>query len=96
MAEQYLFKLAKHFAKKVPVHQQPRLASIEFEFGHCVLEVQGPSGDAPVPPQAQQTLHVRCHSADAQQLARLHSVLESHLALMTRREPLQLHWETLA
>jgi len=81
MAEPYLFKLAKHFAKKIPVQQELGRAELQFEFGHCLMRAEG------------QVLHFECEAADARTEARLHAVLDAHLQLMTRREPLELHWQ---
>lgn len=84
MAGQFLFKLAKHFAKKVPVRQATEVAEVDFEFGHCRLAWQGGEA-APV-------LHFACDAPDAASLQRMQNVVESHLALMTRREPLEIKW----
>ncbi len=84
MAGSYLFKLAKHFAKKVPVRQATEVAEVDFEFGHCRLAWLGGEA-APV-------LHVACQAPDEASLQRMQNVVESHLALMTRREPLELRW----
>lgn len=83
-AEQFMFKLAKHFAKKIPVELQPQHARLAFEFGLCEMSAPDPA-----------TLCFDCQAADAASQARLHGVLDSHLQLMTRREPLLLQWRTL-
>jgi hypothetical protein len=85
MAEQILFKLAKHFAKKVTVRQQRELAEVDFGIGQCRISWQQPDS----------LLRFACEAPDAERLQRLQQVLDSHLTLMSRREPLTLAWETL-
>lgn len=83
MAPQYLFKLAKHFAKKVAVEQAAERAQVDFGFGHCEMQADA------------EHLGFHCRAEDAEALLRVQSVLESHLALMTRREPLVCAWRVL-
>lgn len=85
-AEQFVLKLARHFAKKAGVQEElPSAALITFEFGVCRLEALDGAN----------TLRLICEAADAANQQRLHSVLDSHLALLTRQEPVQLNWELL-
>lgn len=85
-AEQFVLKLARHFAKKAGVREElPSAALISFEFGFCRLEAL----------DGATTLLLSCEAADAARQQRLHSVLDSHLALLTRQAPVQLNWELL-
>lgn len=85
-AEQFVLKLARHFAKKAGVQEAlPSAALISFEFGICRLEA----------PDGASTLLLSCEAADTARQQRLHRVLESHLALLTRHAPVQLNWELL-
>lgn len=87
-AEQFVLKLARHFAKKAGVQEElPVAAHISFEFGVCKLEA--------LTLDTSPTLLFSCEAADAACQQRLHSVLDSHLALLTRHEPVQLNWELL-
>ncbi|MBB4845231.1 hypothetical protein HNP55_003778 [Paucibacter oligotrophus] len=84
-ADAYLFKLAKHFAKKVPVQLSDELAQVEFAFGQC--ELRSPPGA--------QVLRIHCACAHAQAQTTMHAVLASHLALLNRQVPVELFWENL-
>lgn len=84
-AGQFLFKLAKHFAKKVPVRQEDGRAEVDFAFGHCLMQALE-EGEG-------QVLRFDCQAPDTAAQERLHGVLAAHLDLMTRREPLTLRWQ---
>lgn len=84
-ADAFLFKLAKHFAKKVPVALGSEQAQIEFAFGQCELLSQ----------DGGQVLLIQCACPHARAQITMHEVLASHLALMSRQAPLELNWENL-
>jgi hypothetical protein len=85
-AAAFLFKLAKHFAKKAQVQQEAsEAAQIQFPFGHCELLSE----------QEGQVLRFVCRAADLERQQQLHRVLGLHLDLLTRHEPVQLQWEAL-
>ncbi|WP_255991428.1 DUF2218 domain-containing protein [Chitinolyticbacter albus] len=81
-ATKFLFKLCKHFAKKIPVEFDETRGRAEFPFGVCELAATAT------------TLTFACE-ASAATLAQMQSVLEQHLALMTRRDPLPVVWTAL-
>lgn len=87
MAEQFLFKLAKHFAKKIPVQQASHQAQLRFEFGDCRMSIAGEGESL--------ALVFDCETPDAATQQRLHWVLDAHLELLTRREPLRPVWRAL-
>lgn len=94
-AAAFLFKLAKHFARKAQVQHEASgapeapdaqdVARIQFPFGHCELRSE----------QQGQVLRFTCHAADLERQQQLQRVLGLHLDLLTRHEPVQLHWEAL-
>ncbi|BCL74789.1 hypothetical protein JHS3_05250 [Jeongeupia sp. HS-3] len=79
-AARFLFKLCKHFAKKIPVDFDERQGRAEFAFGTCTLSA------------SETELRFDCDSQNDEALARLQSVLVEHLALMTRANPLPVVW----
>ncbi|WP_205700925.1 DUF2218 domain-containing protein [Jeongeupia sp. USM3] len=76
----FLFKLCKHFAKKIPVEFDERHGRAAFAFGHCTLTA------------TDESLRFDCVSDSDEALARLQSVVVDHLALMTRANPLPVAW----
>ncbi|WP_043648616.1 DUF2218 domain-containing protein [Chitinilyticum litopenaei] len=81
LAKQYLFKLCKHFARKIPVDFDEHQGLARFAFGECRL-----LADA-------STLQFRLSAADDEQLQRLKRVLEDHLQLMRRAPDPALAWQ---
>ncbi|GHD56849.1 DUF2218 domain-containing protein [Jeongeupia chitinilytica] len=79
-ASRFLFKLCKHFAKKIPVEFDEHHGRAEFAFGACTLSA------------SETELRFDCDSQSDEALARLQSVLVEHLALMTRANPLPVVW----
>lgn len=77
----YLFKLCKHFARKVPVEFDAQRGQVCFPYGSCVLE-SGTDG-----------LRLRSSGESLEQVQQVMAVLDSHLALMTRQAPLQIAWQ---
>ncbi|MGE8357410.1 MAG: DUF2218 domain-containing protein [Microvirgula sp.] len=71
-ASRHLFKLCKHFARKIPVEFDERHGEIRFPFGVCRL----------VATPAAMELH--CEAGDDAELARLQDVIGSHVELVTR------------
>lgn len=80
-AAQFLFKLCKHFARKIPVEFDAQQGVAHFPFGIGRLYAD----DA--------TLRLEAAAADPAMLARVCQVLEDHLQLMRRAENAALDWQ---
>jgi len=79
-ASRYLQQLCKHFAHKIPVTFDPAAGRIEFPFGTCTLAAD----DA--------TLTLTAEVLPEGDLARLESVIDSHLVRFAFREELAVTW----
>lgn len=82
-ASSYLFKLCKHFAKKIPATwRDDHLAgTATFEWGSAVFEAD----DA--------RLQIHCTADNDAALERLESVIAQHVDLLTRKEPIVISWQ---
>lgn len=80
-AERVLFKMCKHFAIKVPVDFDSQRADIDFRFGRCRIQREG------------ERLRLHCEAGAEEQLRRVQSVLDEHLALMARDRHLTVPWQ---
>ena len=79
-ASGYLQRLCKHFGHKLEVEFTPERGSIAFEFGRAALQA-GPEG-----------LTMTALADTEENLARLTSVLASHLERFAFREELKVDW----
>lgn len=79
-AARILFKLCKHFARKVPARFDAQHGEVLFPFGRCQLRADA---DA---------LYLSCQGRDEDQARHVMAVLDSHLALMSRASPLVPDW----
>ncbi|MGQ0598901.1 DUF2218 domain-containing protein [Aquabacterium sp.] len=77
-----LYKLCKHFAKKIPASwsEDRRSGKATFEWGVVTFH----SSDA--------ALQIECMAPDDVTLDRLEAVITQHLQLMSRRDPLEVRW----
>ncbi|XZG70478.1 DUF2218 domain-containing protein [Chitinibacteraceae bacterium HSL-7] len=84
-ARQYLFKLCKHFAKKIPAEfdEARENGHAAFPFGDCTFA----AGD--------EALTLTLAAPDAETHARLTSVIEDHLNLMRRLDDARLDWQAM-
>ncbi|WP_051278859.1 DUF2218 domain-containing protein [Chitinilyticum aquatile] len=80
LAKQYLFKLCKHFARKIPVDFDDSQGLARFPIGECRFLADS------------STLQFRLSAPDPEQLQRLQRVLEEHLQLMRRAPDSALDW----
>jgi uncharacterized protein len=77
----YMAQLCKHFAHRVPATLGERESRITFETGQVQLRA------------SPATLMIRAEAGDAEALARLEGVVESHLKRFAFREPkLAVEW----
>jgi uncharacterized protein len=75
-----LYKLCKHFAKKIPVEFDDTHGHARFPQGDCVLHA------------SDSQLAFECACDDAEQLAALRQIIDLHAALLTRKAPQAIHW----
>jgi hypothetical protein len=83
-AGKYLFKLCKHFARKVPVTMDEQYGEVEFGYGFASLRASASE------------LYFEARSNQKEGLEQVQAVLESHLLLMTKAEPLQVIWQAVS
>jgi hypothetical protein len=81
-ASTYLFKLCKHFAKKIPATwtEDHRSGSASFEWGTTIFQATTVG------------LHIECMASDRVALERLANVVAQHLDLLTRKNPAPIQW----
>lgn len=75
-----LYKLCKHFAKKISVEFDESHGRAQFPQGVCILYADAAE------------LSFVCECDSAEQLAALQTIIDLHAALLTRREPQPVQW----
>lgn len=80
IAESMLYRLSRHFAKKIPVAIAPGRSHARFPFGECELAA------------ADGALSFTCRAVDDQALAQLREVIEMHVGMFSKRAPLRVEW----
>lgn len=78
--QDYLIKLCRHFAHKVPVTRVGNQGLIEFTFGRCRIDVN----------HERMLLHIQLKADDQFDLAE--RVLTEHLLNITRQERPPVRW----
>lgn len=79
-APELLPRLCRHFAKKARSTWGERCGEVEFPWGHCHVE----ASDA--------ELTFRCTAADEAAMAQVQNVLDLHVGMFSRRDPLRVEW----
>jgi hypothetical protein len=79
-AHSMLFKLCKHFAKKIDVMFDEHHGLARFAIGDCELHADTAR------------LSFDCVCDNEGKLASLQEIIDLHVALITRREPRQVAW----
>ncbi|HRP26894.1 MAG TPA: DUF2218 domain-containing protein [Burkholderiaceae bacterium] len=79
-AAELLPRLCRHFAKKVESTWDEQRGEIAFPWGHCTLQA---SGDR---------LSFTCRAEDAEALAQVRNVLDLHVGMFSRKDPLRIEW----
>lgn len=79
-APELLPRLCRHFAKKASATWDERRGEVEFPWGRCTLDA---SDDA---------LSFHCSAADEASLAQVQNVLDLHIGMFSRKEPLRIAW----
>lgn len=79
-ASTYLDRLCRHFSKKIPVEHDETAGHARFPFGECRLEAD------------ETTLRFHCRADDEASLAKIMDVIERHVWMFTKRDPLEVEW----
>jgi hypothetical protein len=80
-AGRYMVQLCKHFGHEVPASWNDHEGKIVFEMGEAALRA------------APETLMMVAQASDAESLARLEQVMDSHLKLLALSEPqMDVEW----
>lgn len=80
----YLVTLCRHFARKVPATWDETQGQIEFPVGVTTLTVC----------EKNQTLTFVCQGDSEKNVAAQRAVIDSHIDMFSRREPIELEWQT--
>jgi uncharacterized protein len=76
----YLKHLCKHFSEEIPVEYSETEGFAHFPFGECRLLAKA------------QTLTFHCEAKDAAALAKMQDVIDKHIVMFTKRNPIILAW----
>ncbi len=79
-APELLPRLCRHFAKKVQSSWDERRGEVQFPWGHCSVEASDTE------------LSFHCRAADEAALAQVQNVLDLHVGMFSRKEPLRIVW----
>lgn len=84
-APSHLYKLCKHFAKKIPAtYAEDHLSgTASFEWGTAVFRAD------------ENMLDIVCLSPDQALLERLSNVVAQHVELLTRKNPAPIRWSSV-
>ncbi len=88
LGKQYLFKLCKHFARKIRVDFDTDYGIAYFQFGEQVLGSVELRADP-------QHIEFTIQASDAAALTHLKAVIEDHLQLMRRATNPELVWNEI-
>lgn len=81
-AQAMLFKLCKHFSKKITVTFDETHGCAEFPQGQCEMSASDTQ------------LAFACACSSEQELNALRNIIDLHVALMTRKAPQAIEWRT--
>jgi hypothetical protein len=73
-------RLCFHFSRKVPAQHDAAQGQVEFEWGCCRFSVRD------------QALDLELEAPDEERLQRLRGVIDAHVALFSRKQPLAVAW----
>lgn len=79
-ASRYLQRLCYHFSRKIKVQYDSLQGEAQFPWGHCSLRAD------------ERTLSFVCSADDALALARVRHAIDAHVALFSRKNPMQVEW----
>ncbi len=82
-ASVYLQRLCRHFSRKVNAEWDETQGRVDFPVGRCLMQAD------------ESRLSFVCSSADQDQLNIHKGIIEGHIALITKREPVEVKWKEL-
>jgi hypothetical protein len=82
LAVTYLKFLCKHFSTEIPVEYNETEGMAQFPFGKCRLSAES------------HTLLFHCEAENATLLARMQEVIDKHVVMFTKRNPVIVTWRT--
>jgi hypothetical protein len=77
----YMTRLCYHFSKKIEVQYDDTQGRARFPWGCCTLFA------------TENGIRFACEAEDAEKMAQVRHVIDSHVALFSRKTPLCVHWE---
>lgn len=80
-ASRIMQRLCYHFKRKIEVQYDEHQGQAHFPWGDCAMRAEDG------------LLHLHCTASDAQHLARVRHVIDEHVALFSRKQPLQAVWQ---
>ncbi|MBF4252989.1 DUF2218 domain-containing protein [Vibrio anguillarum] len=80
----YLTVLCRHFSRKVTANWNETEGEVHFPSGVTSLLLD----------ETKQQLLIQCHSENQQQLEQQMAIINSHIQMFARREPITLEWKT--
>ena len=83
-ASRWLQRLCYHFSRKIEVRGDAGERVAQFAWGSCTMHADG------------EVLSFLCEAADAEGLARVRHVIDEHMALFSRKQPLAVQWQAEA
>ncbi|MFY7916493.1 MAG: DUF2218 domain-containing protein [Rubrivivax sp.] len=83
-ADVFLFKLCKHFGRKVPVQFDASQGEVQFEAGLCRMQSQDGQ------------LLFACSAADRDSALMLTRIIDGHMAMLMKQPDLALDWQWAA
>lgn len=80
-ASRYMTRLCYHFTKKIEVAYDDTQGLARFPWGVCRLTA------------LEDAIRFECEADDAEKLAQVQNVIDAHVALFSRKNPLRVAWE---
>jgi hypothetical protein len=79
-ASRYMVRLCYHFTKKIEVNYDDTQGLAKFPWGVCRLTA------------LDDAISFECEADDAEKMAQVQHVIDSHVALFSRKAPLSVVW----
>lgn len=80
-ASRYMVRLCYHFAKKIEVNYDDHQGLARFPWGVCRLTARNSA------------IRFECEAADTEAISRVQHVIDSHVALFSRKTPMRVEWD---
>lgn len=77
----HLQRLCYHFQRKIEVSYDAHQGRATFPWGSCLLQADS------------HRLHFDCRAPDTDALARVQAVIDAHVELFSRKQPVLVDWD---